>query len=72
MLVLGGTLMGQKCSSYDYTMGFGVSARVIEENTRSCVTPPRFYSVKSNTYLSKLKEVYVTFVRTKVTLTYRS
>ena len=34
MLVYGQTFMGACCSSYDYTMGFGVSARVAQKSTR--------------------------------------
>lgn len=55
MLVYGWTFMGQRCSSYDYTMGFGVSARVAQKSTRLSVTPPHIYSIKSNSYLSILK-----------------
>ena len=55
MLVLGWTLMGRRCSSYDYTMGFGVSARVAQKSTRLSVTPPlHIYSIKSNGYHASL------------------
>ena len=48
MLVLGWTIMGRKRSSYDYTMGFGVSARVAQKSTRLSVTPPHGISNKIN------------------------
>ena len=44
MLVLGWTIMGRKRSSYDYTMGFGVSARVAQKSTRLSVTPPYLFN----------------------------
>ena len=55
MLVLGWTIMGRKRSSYDYTMGFGVSARVAQKSTRLSVTPPHIYSLKSNGYHTSIK-----------------
>ena len=54
MLVLGWTIMGRKRSSYDYTMGFGVSARVAQKSTRWSVTPPHMSSIKSNGYHASL------------------
>ena len=64
MLVLGWTLMGRRCSSYDYTMGFGVSARVAQKSTRLSVIPP-YLLCKINKLISN-SEVLATFVRTKV------
>ena len=48
MLVYGWTIMGRKRSSYDYTMGFGVSARVAQKSTRLSVTPPQYLFNKIN------------------------
>ena len=54
MLVLGWTIMGRKRSSYDYTMGFGVSARVAQKSTRLSVTPPHGISNKINQLITLL------------------
>ena len=50
MLVKGWTIIGHIGSSYVNTMGFRASARVEEETTRSCDTPPLFYLIKSISY----------------------
>ncbi len=54
MLVYGWTIMGRKRSSYDYTMGFGVSARVAQKSTRLSVTPPQYLSNKINQLLREI------------------
>lgn len=56
--------MGTYVSSYDCTMGFGVSARVAQKSTRLSVTPPHLLC-KINKLISN-SEVLATFVRTKV------
>lgn len=65
MLVYGWTFMGQRCSSYDYAMGFDVSARVAQKSTRLSVTPPQHLLCKINKLINNSK-VLATFVRTKV------
>ena len=48
MLVYGQTFMGACCSSYDYTMGFGVSAQGDVCTALQSVTPPPMeYLIKS-------------------------
>ena len=65
MLVYGQTFMGQKCSSYDYTMGFGVSAQGDVCAALQSVTPPHLLC-KINKLIGN-SEALATFVRTKVT-----
>ena len=52
MLVVGWTFMGTSVSSYGNTMGFGVSARVEEETTRSCDIP-HYFLIKIKQLLQK-------------------
>ena len=52
MLVLGWTLMGRRCSSYDYTMGFGVSARVENRDSNKLSTRYMLSSLLSSNKFS--------------------